>query len=236
MGLKRVSQDAVAKALATYMRTILAGDAVVDSVALTVPDPTDAITELETKLDEQQVRRLNRVAGQNPLVLGRGEIASRIARGASIAMVCSRCHPDTISPALPLSFHNILVGDSEREQFLGKETGRFAVLPIGVKDFAMRGAYGAPPLRYLVGRAPYGHDGSIASLREMIDHYNVHVDPDHPLSDPGLRNMILNAGTRRQGGRLVMWSPDEVAALVLYLGALEGEHVDPIVNLPNDTR
>jgi cytochrome c peroxidase len=236
MGIERVTQDAVAKVLATYMRTILAGDSLLDRVDLTASDPSDAIMDLEAILDDEQVRRLNRVVGHNPPLLRNVELASKIATGAGIALACNRCHPSTISPVTPLTFHNILVGDSAREQFVGKETGRFAVLPIGAKDFAMRGAYRAPPLRNLLGRAPYGHDGSIRSLRDMIDHYNVRADPDHPLADPGLRHMILNAGTQRQGNDLVMWNDDEVAALVLYLAAMEGEAVDPIVIPPKESR
>ena len=70
----------------------------------------------------------------------------------------------------------------------------------------------------------------------MIDHYNLRVDPDHPLADPEVRDLILFFGTHRQGGRLVMWNDDEVAALVLYLAAMEGEAVDPIVIPPKDVR
>ncbi|HEX3314632.1 MAG TPA: cytochrome-c peroxidase, partial [Gemmataceae bacterium] len=61
MGIQRVSEDAVAKVLATYLRTILAGDSLVDRAAV----PHSA-TSFAAILDDTEVRRLSRIAGVDP--------------------------------------------------------------------------------------------------------------------------------------------------------------------------
>lgn len=58
------------------------------------------------------------------------------------------------------SFHNIGVGD--------EDTGRFAV----TGDKNMMGAFKTPGLRNITLSSPYLHDGSAATLEEVIDLYN----------------------------------------------------------------
>ena len=229
MGIERISQDAVAKVLAIYLRTILAGDSLVDRAA----EPHSATT-FAAVLDDAEVRRLNRIAGIDP-PLPKETVAQRIAEGERLALGSGRCYQCHAAPGnlgRSLTFHNTLVGDSEGSQIIGKETGRFAVEPIGMKNFAMRGAYRAPPLRDLIVRAPYFHDGDKRSLRAVLQHYNLSLDVEHPLLDPILVGLVRSANVRIEGGRLVTWYQEQVDALVFYLGACEGEAVDPIVSRP----
>ena len=56
--------------------------------------------------------------------------------------------------------------------------------------------------------APYMHDGSIATLRETVEHYNRGGTPNPHLS-PKIRPLGL--------------TPDEVEAVVAFMQALDGE-------------
>ena len=235
MGLQRVTQDAVAKALAVYLRTLLAGDSLLDR-AVGPPGAMHSPAAIEAVLDDSELRHLNRIAGYNP-PLPKAEIARRIGEGEALAFGAGRCydcHPAPGALGRPLTFRNTLVGDSGdgRQVVAGKETGRFLVEPIGRKDFAMRGAYRAPPLRNLLARAPYFHDGSKRSLRGVLEHYNLTLDVHHPLLDPVLKGLVQSSNVRVEEGRRVPWNEEQVDALVLYLAACEGETIDPIVGRP----
>ena len=78
---------------------------------------------------------------------------------------CSQCHvghsfTDTL-------FHNLGIGwNAESQTF--HDTGRFNV----TKNESDRGAFKTPPLREVATRAPYMHDGSIATLRGVVEFYN----------------------------------------------------------------
>ena len=86
---------------------------------------------------------------------------------------CWRCHngPNFTDEA----FHNTGVGAADGVA----RPGRFAV----TGDEADRGAFKTPTLRGLAQTAPYMHDGSVATLREVVDFYrrggvaNEHLDP-----------------------------------------------------------
>jgi cytochrome c peroxidase len=78
---------------------------------------------------------------------------------------CSQCHlghsfTDTL-------FHNLGVGwNAQTNTF--NDTGRFNVTKMD-RD---RGAFKTPPLREIALRAPYMHDGSMATLLEVMQFYN----------------------------------------------------------------
>jgi cytochrome c peroxidase len=72
---------------------------------------------------------------------------------------CVKCHS---GPQLTDgSFHNIGLAGVAADQ------GRYEVVPIAVS----RGAFKTPGLRDVVLTAPYFHDGSAATLRDVVDHY-----------------------------------------------------------------
>lgn len=79
---------------------------------------------------------------------------------------CAVCHVVGKDYALftDNKFHNIGVGaDMQRI----KDVGRFAVS----NDDAHRGAFKTPSLRNIALTAPYMHDGSIKTLKDVIDYY-----------------------------------------------------------------
>jgi cytochrome c peroxidase len=70
-----------------------------------------------------------------------------------------------------------------------------------------RGAFKTPTLRQIADTAPYMHDGSIASLREVIDFYD-NGGIANPYRDEELRPLRL--------------TPDDKRALEAFLRSLGG--------------
>ena len=70
---------------------------------------------------------------------------------------CAACHngPNFTDTG----FHNIGIE--------GKDVGRFGIRKIA----SMKGAFKTPTLRDIERTAPYYHDGSAATLRDVVDHY-----------------------------------------------------------------
>ena len=82
------------------------------------------------------------------------------------------------------------------------------------EDPADRWKFRTPTLRNVALTAPYMHDGSLATLREVVQFYNA-GGIDNPVLDPLLQPLALNAG--------------EVDALVVFLQALTGSNVAALV-------
>jgi cytochrome c peroxidase len=111
---------------------------------------------------------------------------------------CTACH---VGPNLTdEGFHN--TGVAWRDgRFL--DTGRFTV----TGKEADRGAFKTPTLREVDRTAPYMHNGSLATLEEVIDYYNCGGNRN-PYLDAELRPLHLTA--------------EEKQALVAFLRALTG--------------
>ena len=85
---------------------------------------------------------------------------------------CWRCHGGhNFSDEL---FHNTGVGVTDEQP----EEGRFAV----TSDEGERGAFKTPTLRGLAETAPYMHDGSLATLEEVVEFYRKGGHPNPRLS------------------------------------------------------
>jgi len=114
---------------------------------------------------------------------------------------CNQCHlnwnfTDT-------KFHNLGVGwNPEKNQW--NDVGRVKVT--GKEEDT--GAFKTPTLRDLLQRSPYMHDGSISSLKEVVELYN-RGGNSNPWLSPKITRLDLTA--------------EEVDALVEFLGTLGGE-------------
>ncbi|MED0670951.1 cytochrome-c peroxidase [Aneurinibacillus aneurinilyticus] len=159
----------IAKALATFERTIVINDTKFDRF---LKGDKGALTE-------QQIEGMKLFAGKAN---------------------CMSCHAGpTLSDQ---SFHNIgIEGDD----------GRYGV----TKQEADKGKFRTPALRGIAHTAPYMHDGSIKTLREVIEYYNKGGGA-HPNKDPLMQPINLN--------------DQEIDALVAFLEALSGEV--PVVEPP----
>ena len=137
--------DGVAKAIASFERTILSGNAPYDRYK----------------------------AGDETA------LSAAAARGMALYFNkahCSACHGGhNFSDA---AFHNIGVGyDADAGSF--KDEGRFA--SSGMEGD--RGAFRTPTLRDIRHSAPYMHDGSLKTLKEVVAFYNKGGEPNAQLDE-----------------------------------------------------
>ena len=136
----------------------------------------------------------------------------------------------------------------------GYDFGRYNALPLGAKDPALLGAFKTPGLRALTATGPYMHDGVEKTLETVVDLYdrggNLNEFLDAKMRDTSAEVAYLRAkaeGTpydgpkpgqfTRGGGRPVIpfqlkLTAAEKADLVLFLKALAGDTVDPVVADP----
>ncbi|MGH9238682.1 MAG: cytochrome-c peroxidase [Vicinamibacterales bacterium] len=114
---------------------------------------------------------------------------------------CNQCHLG--SNFSDSSFHNLGVGwDPAVQKF--RDEGRFGV----TKSKSDLGAFKTPTLREVTRHPPYMHDGSLATLRDVLDWYN-RGGEQNPSLDSRIRPLHLTA--------------DELDQLEAFLNALEGE-------------
>ena len=98
-------------------------------------------------------------------------------------------------------FHN--TGVAWRDGQLADE-GRFEV-SANPQD---RGAFKTPTLREITGTGPYMHDGSLATVEDVIAFY----------SEGGRANPFLDSEIRPRN-----FTPEEKLSLLAFLGSLSGE-------------
>lgn len=111
-------------------------------------------------------------------------------RGLStfISLRCATCH---VGPTVGgLSYKRL----GEQEDFVTEDVGRFTVTNVDADRFVFK----VPSLRNVVHTAPYMHDGSVATLEEMIK--------------------IM---TRHQLGKVI--NDSEIADIIAFLHTLSGE-------------
>jgi cytochrome c peroxidase len=131
-------------------------------------------------------------------------MSDQAKRGSEIFLFsgnCASCHAGfNFSDS---RFYNLGVGwDSATQSF--RDEGRLAVSH-KPRD---RGAFKTPGLREVSRHAPYMHDGSLATLRDVVEFYN----------RGGTPNPYLSARIRP-----LKLTPREIDALVAFLETLNGE-------------
>jgi cytochrome c peroxidase len=217
--------DAVGRALATYLRTLLAGNSVHDRALKVMagkgrrtPEPED----YEAVLGEAGV-----LEGLGKPKDVKADVARDLHRGYRLfynrdgdrRANCVACHGGRqFSDG---DFHNLGVGVPSLP---GQEQGRFVTVPVGQKNRHLIDAYKTPTLRGLLRTGPYLHDGSGDDLSAVVGHHaiaNYHLDPE----------MRDDKGHVRGDN----FKPEEVEALVLFLKALNGDEVDSSLRKPPTT-
>ncbi|WP_039963673.1 cytochrome-c peroxidase [Rhodopirellula europaea] len=168
-----VTIDNVGKALATFERAIVTGPAPYDYYApLSAFEKTFA-EDLEYLEEEpalaEQYAKLKEEAAKNPM-------SESSIRGMELTFGkanCTACHAG--ANFTDEQFHNIGVGMASENPDLG----RFEV----TKEEKDRGAFKTPTMRNVADTGPYMHDGSQATLEEVIEWYNKGGHPNPYLSD-----------------------------------------------------
>lgn len=218
------TQDGVGRAIATYLRTLLAADSLYDrAVVQSKQARWLAAAHFEAVLDDAALVALGKPKADKQAV------AAELARGAELfrgKAECSRCHPMGGGTFSDGRFHNIGIAAPPIDPTRG-QWGRFSVAPYGEKNRWQIGAYKTPTLRGLSRSAPYFHNGSAADLAAAV---RAHVKP--PINAP--RNLYLTPllATADGAPRDFGLSEDEIQALVLFLKALDGQDVDRAVASP----
>ncbi|MGH7171015.1 MAG: cytochrome-c peroxidase, partial [Gemmataceae bacterium] len=220
-----ITQDTVGRALASYLRTLLSGDSLHDRAVQQQNrqhSSTLQAAHYEAVLDAAALAELGRDKTKKTETAAELMHGYRLFHGMEKTrplMNCSRCHRGgTFSDN---EFHNLGLGNMSRP---GQEGGRFAQVPIGQKNRYLIDAYKTPSLRNLLRTPPYFHNGSLSPLREVVAFYNRGANPNNHL-DPEWRGP-------RGHTRLLTLTDADRDAVVLFLSALNGREVDPILKMP----
>lgn len=165
-GSSEFTIDHLAKAIATYERTVLSGN---------------------SRYDRYKA--------------GAKTLTSSEVRGMDVFFnkaKCDQCHEGINFTTN--AYHNLGVGTDKPDP----DVGRFAV----TKNEQDWGAFKTPTLREIEHTAPYMHDGSLATLEEVVDFYNKGGIPNKNL-DERMKQLHLNEQDRKD--------------LVAFLKTLSGE-------------
>lgn len=180
------TRDGIAKAIATYERTVLIGNSIVDRAEVAMADRVenegsgnykvsakDYETVLKQAFKERDVNALKALgldagkdAGQIP------EIARSINNGRVLFFDKARCNACHVGENFTdNTFHNLGVGVKDGK-LPASALGRFGSQPTGHKNPEHIGAFKTPTLRGLLSTAPYMHDGSEDTLEKVVDFYD----------------------------------------------------------------
>jgi len=256
------TRDTIAKAIASYERLVLSGNSIYDraeragrlrgQAGANPGDYETVLREAMTKGDLPALKTLNLKPKDSVDTLA--SVAGQIHQGRVLFFGkarCNLCH--TGDNFTDNQFHNLGVGVKDG-RLPPDGLGRFASLPLGHKHVALMGSFKTPTLRGLLDTGPYMHDGSEASLEDVIKFYN-RGGVANPFLDPLMRTLELKRSSdnfkaspgaiQQTGGKLpgngetstvarrLRLTDEEKANLILFLRALQGDPVDPIIADPN---
>jgi len=161
--------ERTAKALASFERTIVSGNSKWDYYEQALPyfdyepedgDEPEFLQKMQRILADEEAHRLSEAAIRGrDLFFGKAQ--------------CSACHVG--QDLTDESFHNLGIGMEAKEPDLG----RFVVTQLE-QD---KGAFRTPSVRNIALTAPYMHDGSLKTLREVVEHYAKGGTPNPWLSE-----------------------------------------------------
>jgi cytochrome c peroxidase len=233
------TQDAVGKALATYLRTLLSGNSLHDRAAVNGKPTAEDYQRVLS--DPQAQAAFRRLLDTPDLPLHKDlhvvELSLKLAdgwrrfeeTGKGSRTQCVACHSgkDSLGEMTfsDQRFHNLGVGAPFEPKDVG--AGRFSRVPVGVRERHQVGAFKTPRLRSLVGVGPYLHDGSSDSLRRVID-FHLAGGTDNDFLDPvmlDIKDQYLKSEVRPE---------DREAArdLTLLLLALQGDPPEDFIRKP----
>lgn len=255
------TRDTIAKAIATYERTVLKANSIYDRADLAArkrvsdeggsdfaPRAEDFGLVLKQAVKAKDTTSLDAVGLKDESKIA--DLAASLASGRTLFFNKARCGSCHVGENFTDNgFHNLGVGVKDGK-LPADSLGRFAQLPTGHKNPDMVGAFKTPTLRGLAATGPYLHDGSEKTLEAVIDFYDRGGNANEYLStkmrDPDAEKAYAQAratGTAYKGPKAFVFGPSqkvivplplnltqqEKADLVLFLRALEGDPIDPLV-------
>ena len=163
---KKVTIDHVAKAIASFERTLVSGDSAFDRYYF--KRQADAMTE-------QQIRGFSLFVGEGRCischVIEQDQALFTDGQFHNIGIGINQIQPDV--PRLAQAFQvakskGINVDVAVLSDKKSSELGRFAV----TDELSQIGAFKTSTLRNIDLTAPYMHDGSLKTLKDVMNHYN----------------------------------------------------------------
>jgi cytochrome c peroxidase len=219
------TQDAVGQALATYQRTLLSGDSLVDRARGLAGGVAPEARHFEPLLDRVALVRLDRADASKAVVAADLAQAWKLFHGPA---GCVACHPSGNTPWSDGRYHNIGIDGTGEVLSDPPRQGRFRVAPLGEKNRFHLGAWRTPTLRSLTRTGPYFHNGEEPDLRAAIRRH-VQQEPIHSAINNYLAPRLANPdGSRRKFDI----SENDLLALTTLLKALEGGPVEAAVAEP----
>ncbi len=170
-----VTIDNVGKAIASFERVLVTGPSQYDyneAYGRFARLEEEDLKDLESDDPEiyQEYLSLKSIVENNPM----SESAQRgqeLFFGKRVG--CSACHVG--ANLADEQYHNLGIGMDAKEPDLG----RYVV----TKEEKDKGAFKTPTIRNVALSAPYMHDGSLATLEEVVEHYNKGGTPNKWLSN-----------------------------------------------------
>jgi cytochrome c peroxidase len=224
-GVNQPTQNSAAQALATYLRTLLSGDSLhdqADAVRRQQNAETLSAEHFRAVLKDEAAAGVlrDRLDSKMPT---REEMPTLLHSGHELfhgKAGCVACHRGPLFS--DHDYHNIGYEGDEGAPAVGVETGRSVHVPVGLKEWRLIGAFRTPSLRNLNRTAPYFHNGSQATLRDVIEFYNGGVRFSFHLA-AALKDADVPGWPRR-----LNLTDEEKSALVIYLRSLQGGPVDAV--------
>ncbi len=244
------TRDSVAKAIATYERTVLSGNSIVDrgDAAMRAridedggkaePTAKDYAAVLRAAVSNQDVNALKPLGFQPSDEGALNQAAESLARGRALFFGKARCNSCHAGENFTENrFHNLGVEVKDGELPAGV-LGRFASLPTGHKDPELIGAFKTPTLRGLVNTAPYLHDGSEDTLETVVDFYdrggNANEFLDSKMRDYDAETRFEQAravGKKYEGPEVKLFGPNRKPIVPLTLNLSPQEKKDLVLFL-----
>jgi cytochrome c peroxidase len=169
-----VTIDNIGKAIATFERAVVTGP--------TPYDYREIVPTVESQFDEEEIEEIKE---ESPEMYAKYAEAKRLTEGIdegvwrgrdlffSDGVGCTACHAG--ANFSDEQYHNLGVGMDVEELDLGR-----SVVTGEDKD---TGAFKTPTVRNVAMTGPYMHDGSQATLEEVVDWYGKGGHPNEHLSD-----------------------------------------------------
>lgn len=215
---EQITMDHVTKAIAAFERTMVAGDSPFDRWFY--GGDAKAMTDQQRRGYELFIGKARCVDCH---VIEQTQASFTDHRFHNIGVGVNRIQKD-----IPRLAHAYMKANKTTEQVdvdvltdpKSSELGRFAVVPA---SFDGLGAFKTPTLRNIEITAPYMHDGSIATLEKVVEHYNNGgvTNPGDPVND------FLSGGIRP-----LNLTKEEQADVVAFLKALTSSSIPRPKNAP----
>ena len=210
-GDSAVTAERIANALAQFVRSLVSADSRYDRARARVSTPLDSFPTTDSEIGAND----SFTAQEN---LGKDLFMRRNTNGNTRPLTCIDCHVSEafVSPwrqgprigATSTTMNNGLSLPNSIDRGVRETTG----------DIADSEKFKMPSLRNIAIRPPYMHDGSLATLEEVVEHYSSGILPHPNLQQPLL--LVISEDPEILEAIHLDFTNDEKAAIVAFLKTL----------------